>query len=112
MSAVQGSSGGTAAGFEFATVGAARYRVSGSMTFPTAAALHAAGLAAFAASSEPLLELDCAAVDAADSAGLAVLVDWLAWARRAGRKLQLRNLPAKLIDIARISELDELLLPA
>lgn len=57
------------------------------------------------------LELDCSGVSAADSAGLAVLVDWLAWARHAGRTLHLRGVPAKLIDIARISELDTLLVP-
>jgi phospholipid transport system transporter-binding protein len=113
VSDVQASTGaGGGAGFDFATLGAGRYRVSGAMTFATAAALHAAGLVAFAAGSESQLELDCAAVTAADSAGLAVLVDWLAWARGAGRALKLRNLPAKLVDIARISELDELLVPA
>ncbi len=112
MSGSQGSGDGAAAAYGFTQAGAARFAVSGSMTFATAAALHAAGLAAFHASSEPRLELDCAAVTAADSAGLAVLVDWLAWARRSGRSLQLRNLPAKLVDIARISELDELLVPA
>jgi phospholipid transport system transporter-binding protein len=82
------------------------------MTFETAARLHAAGLAALGASTEPTLELDCAAVADADSAGLAVLVDWLAWARASGRVLRLKNVPAKLLDIARISELDELLIPA
>jgi phospholipid transport system transporter-binding protein len=81
------------------------------MTFATAAPLHAAGLAALEASTEPSLTLDCAGVGGADSAGLAVLVDWLAWARTAGRQLQLKNVPPKLLDIARISELDELLVP-
>lgn len=111
MSAVADRAGAAAAAFDFSAVGPGRYAVGGAMTFATAAALHAAGLATLGGSSEPRLELDCSAVSAADSAGLAVLVDWLAWARGAGRTLQLRNLPEKLVDIARISELDELLVP-
>jgi phospholipid transport system transporter-binding protein len=82
------------------------------MTFATAAALHSAGLAAFAGTGDPALELDCGGVSSADSAGLAVLVDWLGWARRSGRTLRLHALPPKLLDLARISELDELIAPA
>lgn len=108
------SQGGAQAGqaFEFGPTGPGRFAVRGAMTFETAVRLHAAGLAALGASTEPTLELDCAAVGNADSAGLAVLVDWLAWARASGRTLRLKNVPAKLLDIARISELDELLVPA
>jgi phospholipid transport system transporter-binding protein len=107
------SDGGSPSGqaFEFAPVGAGAFAVRGAMTFATAARLHAAGLAALGASGEPRLVLDCAGVGNADSAGLAVLVDWLAWARATGKALQLNNVPAKLLDIARISELDELLVP-
>ena len=39
-------------------------------------------------------------------------IPFLAWARAAGKDLQLKNVPPKLLDIARISELDELLVPA
>jgi len=98
--------------FEFISSGPAHFAVRGAMTFATAAGLHAAGLAALGTSPQPRLELDCSAVGEADSAGLAVLVDWLAWARAAGRELHLKNLPPKLLEIARISELDELLVPA
>jgi phospholipid transport system transporter-binding protein len=56
--------------------------------------------------------VDCAGVTRADSAGLAVLLDWLAWGRRKSRALSLTNLPESLIAIARISEVDELLQPA
>lgn len=104
--------GARAGAFTFAPAGAARFAVGGEMTFATAAALHGAGLAAFRASAGAALELDCSGVTAADSAGLAVLVDWLSWARQAGRELRLRSVPAKLVDIARISELDELIAPA
>jgi len=53
--------------------------------------------------------VDCAGVTRGDSAGLAVLLDWLAWGRRRSRAVSLQNLPAPLVAIARISEVDELL---
>ncbi len=53
--------------------------------------------------------IDCGGVKRADSAGLAVLLDWLAWGRRRSRPVSLQNLPASLLAIARISEVDELL---
>ncbi|MCP5472677.1 MAG: STAS domain-containing protein [Steroidobacteraceae bacterium] len=101
-----------AAAFSFEPTGPARFAVGGAMTFATARLLHEAGLRALSGSTATELELDCAGVTAADSAGLAVLVDWLAWARRAGRSLRLHDIPTKLLDLARISELDALLAPA
>jgi len=56
--------------------------------------------------------VDCSAVSRSDSAGLAVLLDWLAWGRRRSKPLSLQNLPASLIAIARISEVDGLLTAA
>jgi len=53
--------------------------------------------------------IDCAGVKRADSAGLAVLLDWLAWARRKSRPLSFENLPQSLVAIAKISEVDGLL---
>jgi phospholipid transport system transporter-binding protein len=53
--------------------------------------------------------MDCSGIVASDSAGLTVLLDWLAHAKREGRSLRFTNLPAELLAIARISEVDELL---
>lgn len=107
-----GAPSSPASAFEFIPSGPAQFAVRGAMTFATAARLHATGLAALGSSEGQRLDLDCSAVGEADSAGLVVLVDWLAWARAHGRELHLKNLPSKLLEIARISELDELLVPA
>jgi phospholipid transport system transporter-binding protein len=53
--------------------------------------------------------VDCSGVTRADSAGLAVLLEWLAWSRRNTRPILLQSLPATLVAIARISEVDGLL---
>jgi len=44
-----------------------------------------------------------------DSAGLAVLLDWLGAAKRRGRTLRYTHLPADLTALARISEVEDLL---
>ncbi len=87
-----------------------RYRVRGELTFPTARRALDAGLRALASASGTSLEMDCAEVGASDSAGLAVLIEWLAWARRNGRELSFSNVPETLCAIARICEIEGLLL--
>ncbi len=82
------------------------------MTFATAAKALPDGLRQLQGCEGADLIIDCGGVTAADSAGLAVLVEWLAWGRRAERRIELRAVPRALIDIARISELEELLEPA
>ncbi|MBF6309145.1 STAS domain-containing protein, partial [Nocardia farcinica] len=52
---------------------------------------------------------DLQAVTRSDSAGLALLVEWMQFARQQDRKLSFRNLPDQLRDIARISGLEDLL---
>jgi hypothetical protein len=44
-----------------------------------------------------------------DSAGLAVLLDWLALAKRQGRAVRFMNLPAPIRAVAHISEVESLL---
>ena len=90
--------------------GASTLRLSGAMTFATAARALPDGLRRLEGSSGDIA-IDCSGVVAADSAGLAVLVEWLAWGRHRGRRIELRSVPRSLIDIARISELEELLEP-
>lgn len=81
----------------------------GALTFATARAARATGVAALAAAAAGPLTIDCSAVSPADSAGLAVLLDWLAVARGAGRSLRYVNLPQDLKALARIGEVEELL---
>lgn len=85
------------------------YAVHGALSFATAQQALKGGLVAFAAARGTTLEVDLSDVGASDSAGLAVLIEWLGWARRNGRELRFANVPATLRAIARISELDGLL---
>jgi phospholipid transport system transporter-binding protein len=88
-----------------------RVVVTGELTFASAREARQLGLAVLEGSRAERIVADCAGVTRADSAGLAVLLDWLAWSRRKSRPLRLENLPESLLAIARISEVDELLDP-
>jgi len=89
-----------------------RMLVSGELTFATAREARELGVLVLEKSAADRIVVDCTAVTRADSAGLAVLLDWLAWGRRRSRSVSLINLPSTLIAIARISEVDELLAAA
>lgn len=86
-----------------------RFELGGELTLAWVGPLRDAGRSALAASAGADLHVDLKGVTRADSAGLALLVDWLAWARAAGRQLHYANLPKDLLALARLSELDSLL---
>jgi phospholipid transport system transporter-binding protein len=88
--------------------GAGRFRLSGAATLQSVAALRAAGLQAFAASSGAIT-LDLSALTRVDSAGLALLIDWLAWARSSSRELKFIALPDSLRALARLSDVEPFL---
>lgn len=54
--------------------------------------------------------VDLSRVDSGDSAGVAVLVEWLATARSKGGAVRYDGIPAQMLAIARISDLEDLLL--
>ena len=86
-----------------------RVVVSGELTFATARDARQLGVLVLESSRAERIVVDCSGVTRADSAGLAVLLDWLAWGRRKSRVLTLEHLPASMLAIARISEVDGLL---
>ena len=55
------------------------------------------------------LAIDLQGVEGSDSAGLALLLEWLDRGRTLGRSIRFRNLPDSLRKIARLSNLESLL---
>jgi phospholipid transport system transporter-binding protein len=55
------------------------------------------------------LHLNLSGIEHADSAGLALLLEWLDLSRKAGGTLSLSQLPEALLDIARVSNVETLL---
>ena len=86
--------------------------VGSALTFETARRVCEAGIACFAGDPSPTLVVDCATVPNADSAGLAVLIEWRRWCRQHARHLTFLNLPTQINAIARLSEVSEVLADA
>jgi phospholipid transport system transporter-binding protein len=89
-----------------------RIAISSPLTFQTARRVCAAGIECFVRDGSSSLVVDCAAVPNADSAGLAVLIEWRRWARHHGRELKFANLPAQISAIAHLSEVSTVLADA
>jgi len=93
--------------FSIEADGPERLRACGELGFATAAEALRAGLALLAKGGR--CTVDLGGVSAADSAGLAVLVEWLAASAERGGSLTFEAAPAQLRAIARISDLEPLL---
>jgi phospholipid transport system transporter-binding protein len=92
----------------FEPVGGGRFRIRGEMTFGTVTALLAASRPLFEG-PEAALEVDLAGVERADSAGLALVIEWLRGARTAGKAIRFLNTSPQLRAIAQVSDLEGLL---
>lgn len=89
--------------------GPGRILVTGPLTFRTARRMCDAGIACFAHDGTTTIVVDCAKVAPADSAGLAVLIEWRRWARQHGRQLRFAGLPPTISAMAHLSEVSPLL---
>ncbi len=91
----------------FELLGGDRSRVSGELHFSTVSALLEPGAAAI---SEGLAAvIDLSAVSESDSSGLALLIEWLSIAKEARRALRYERVPEQIIELARLSDVEGLL---
>jgi phospholipid transport system transporter-binding protein len=81
--------------------------VSGMLTFSTVAELSAAAPEKFGQQSELVINL--ADVSRSDSAGLALLIDWMRFAKNNNKSIVFQNIPDQMLAIANASGLDELI---
>ena len=95
--------------FRLAATAAGVVSAQGPLTFVSARRACELGVQTLAQAPEGKLEIDCRGITVSDSAGLAVLLEWLGVARRAGRSLRYTKLPEGLAALAHISDVQELL---
>ncbi len=93
--------------FELNDLGEGHFALNGEMTFETAERI-------LMASEEPFeqhtrIEVDLAGVTRADSAGLALLLEWITWANHTVREIRFLSMPERVLAIARTTEVDQLL---
>ncbi|MGD2119319.1 MAG: STAS domain-containing protein [Chromatiales bacterium] len=84
-----------------------RYRITGVLDFNTVPALltQVQNLTRH----EPEMSIDFSAMQRSNSAGLALLLELVAEARKKQRKLVFTGLPASLLDLAKMSNVEQLL---
>ncbi len=87
-----------------------RSRVVGSLHFTTVSAMCADGASAINSGRADVIDL--AGVTGSDSSGLALLIEWLSIAKAAGRTLRFENIPSQLQQLARLSEVEDLVASA
>jgi phospholipid transport system transporter-binding protein len=83
------------------------YRVVGELSFATVPELQGESAALLVGSGD--IEIDLSGVQRSDSAGLALVLEWMREAQGRGSALKLRNLPEQMRALARLSGLEGLL---
>jgi phospholipid transport system transporter-binding protein len=87
-----------------------RSRVSGVLHFTTVTDLLKSGSEAIANGRAGIIDLS--GVKDSDSSGLALLIEWMSIARAVSKNLRYENIPAQLHQLARLSDVEELLTAA
>lgn len=95
------------ADFEFQALGGGRFSITGTMGFATVTRILERSKELFA--DLPVIKLDLSGVTHGDSAGLALLLEWINWAKAYQREIHYLGIPAQILAIARISEVEDLL---
>jgi len=93
--------------FTLEDLGDGHFTLSGEMNFATAEQI-------LRASEEPFeehtqLDIDLSGVTDSDSAGLALLLEWVTWANHSVREIRFSNVPDTILAIARTTEVENLL---
>lgn len=94
-------------GAQLEPLGDSRFRISGVLDASTAGELLKRSREPFGGA--PRIDVDLAGVSEADSAGLALLIEWVRIAKEARRPIRFENVPDQISALARISEVEDLL---
>ena len=87
--------------------GGGRFALSGRMSFDTAGQILYDSEEMF--EEHTRIEVDLSGVNHTDSAGLALLLEWITWANHTVREIRFDETPEKIDAIAKTTEVDHLL---
>lgn len=88
------------------SLGAGNFAIHGDLNFESASLILDQSRQLF--SDHDLINVDLSGVLDADSAGLALLLEWLSWANHYNYKIHYQHIPQRIAAIAEISEVDKL----
>ena len=94
--------------FTLEDLGDGHFALSGEMTFDTAEKILDASSDLFDEHTQ--LEVDLSEVTESDSAGLALLPEWVTWANHSVREIRFTGMPERILAIARTTEVEPLLM--
>ena len=89
------------------SVGSGRFALYGDLNFRSVPPLLASTRNLIGENSE--VTIDLGGVERSDSAGVALLIEWLREVRRAGHSVTFVNIPSQMLAIARASSIDSVL---
>ncbi|MER2528284.1 MAG: STAS domain-containing protein [Candidatus Competibacter denitrificans] len=84
-------------------------RIVGELDFDSVADLWATTGSLFEIAGEPVVQIDLSGVRRSNSAGVALLVEWLRQAQSRHSKLVFSNMPAQMRSIVRVVDLETVL---
>jgi len=88
-------------------------RVSGTLDFSTATQALSAVNELFSSPGDSVIDpvsvIDLSGVTHSNSAGLALMIEWLAQAQRDGRNIRFENIPNSLRQISTVCQVDSLI---
>jgi phospholipid transport system transporter-binding protein len=93
--------------FYLKDIGGGKFSLSGAMTFSTAGKILRDAELLFEGHTR--IEVDLSDVTQTDSAGLALLLEWITWANHTVREIRFISTPEKIDAIAKTTEVDDLL---
>lgn len=93
--------------FTLEDLGEGHFMLSGEMSFDTAERILEASEQPFA--DHTRIEIDLSGVTLSDSAGLALLLEWVTWANHTVREIRFSGMPERVMAIAKTTEVDGLL---
>lgn len=93
--------------FELEDLGDGKFALRGEMSFDTAGKILRESEEPFEAHTR--IEVDLSGVEKTDSAGLALLLEWITWANHTVREIRFREIPERIDAIAKVTEVEELL---
>lgn len=93
--------------YTFKNTGANVFTLSGKLDFETVPALLKASSGMF--TRDAMLQVDLGGVSQANSAAMALLIEWKSMAVRSGSTIHFANLPVQIERIATVCKIDDLL---
>ena len=93
--------------YQLEDLGDGRFSLTGEMSFDTAERILRDSEEPFEAHTQLNIDLD--GVTMSDSAGLALLLEWVTWANHTVREIRFTGMPERVLAIAKTTEVEPLL---